>query len=341
MEDTTARRPGFLSRLRDGLRGGARAGEEPVRSVRVALNAYGKLPIYKDFISAGLTDPGAREFRNWLDRGFSHRWSADDSYRETEIPRHLFLLRLPESGVFVSGCLWGSRDEGGLRRFPFSLFAALPEGHRAADPLAATEHLEAMNRQADAIGRDFGPGGSLAGFYRAYRGAELDLPVKPHDRIRREALGDLERVPISFLAAALYGAGAPTRWPALLASLEPLSAEPRGDSARAVRLPLSGVLSRARELQFWLLWLSRGHSGRNPVSGLLYPSGTAPGRVAILFRDLRPEDIFLLHPSRTDYPFAEDFSSRPDASGPESSPVTGVAPPPAGWDRPLATLLTV
>jgi type VI secretion system ImpM family protein len=338
MEDTSARRPGFLSRLKDGLRGAPR-GEEPVPTVRVSLNAYGKLPIYKDFISAGLTEPGAREFRNWIDRGFSHRWSADDAYRETEIPRHLFLLRLPDSGFFVSGCLWGSQDEGGLRRFPFTLFAAISEGHRGADPLTATESLEAMNRQADAVGRDFGPGGSLAAFYRAYRGAELDLPVKPPKRIIREAQSEFERLTISAFAGALFGSEAPVRWPALLAGLRSFSAEPRDDGVRALRLPLSGSPSRARELQFWLLWL-RAQRLRYAVTGLLYPPGNAPGRAALLFRDLRPEDIFLLHPSRMEYPHAADFSARSGPSG-EETPAGSAAPDPApeGWDRPLSSLL--
>jgi type VI secretion system ImpM family protein len=332
--ENTASRPGFLSRLKDGLRGTSRT-EEPVPTVRVSLNAYGKLPIYKDFISAGLTEPGAREFRNWIDRGFSHRWSTDDACRETEIPRHLFLLRLPESGAFVIGCLWGSRDEGGLRRFPFTLFAAVPESHRAADPLTATESLEAMNHQADAVGKDFGSGGSLADFYRAYRGAELDLPVKPPKRIRREARGELERVTISSFAQALYGDEAAVRWPALLARLRSLAGESRDDGVRAVRLPLSGALTRAREMQFWLLWLG-AQGPRDDVSGLLYAPGSSPARVTLLQRSLRPEDIFLLHPTRSEYPFAEDLSARSD---PSAAPITAEPAPSAGWDRPLSSLL--
>jgi type VI secretion system ImpM family protein len=296
------------------------------------LNAYGKLPIYKDFISVGLTEPGAREFRNWLDRGFSHRWSADDGYRETEIPRHLFVLRLPESGVLAAGSLWGSRDEGGLRRFPFTLFATLPEGHRVADPLTATESLEAMGRQAEAIERDYGPGGALAGFYRAYRGAELEVPVKPPERIRREARPDFERVTVSALAGALFGPEAPARWPALLSGLDAFAGGGRGDGARAARVPLSGALPRSRELQFWLLRLARAGVKRNAVRGLLYPAGSGAARATVFLRDLRPEDFLLLHPGRSDYPYAEEIGSV-EAAAPEG------ASAPADWDRPLAALL--
>jgi len=333
MQDGAPPRPGFFSRLRDGLRGTDRTGPEPVPTVRVSLNAYGKLPIYKDFISAGLTEPGAREFRNWIDRGFSHRWSTEEGYRETEIPKTLFLLRLPDSGVFVAGCLWGSRDEGGLRKFPFTLFAALPEGHRAADPLAATEHLEVLDRQGDAIGRDFGPGGSLAGFYRAYRGAAVDLPVKPARRVRREAGADLERVTVGSLANALYGAEAAARWPSLLSELEAVGSNRGDEAAFAVRLPLSGALPRALELQFWLLWLAGRDSRRADVVGFLCPSGNGAGRAALFFRDLRPEDILLLHPRRSGYPYAKDLAA---AGAPAGGPAAAV---PADWDRPLSSLL--
>lgn len=341
MEDTSAPHPGFLSRLKDGLRGGARADEGPVRTVRVGVNAYGKLPIYKDFISAGLTEPGAREFRNWIDRGFSHRWSSDDACRETEIPRHLFLLRLPESGVFASGCLWGSGDQGGLRRFPFTLFAALPEGHKAAEPLPAAEYLDVMDRQAETIVSRFGANGSLAEFYKTYRGAEVDLPVKPRRRIAGEVRAEAERISISSFAGALCGAEAPVRWPLLLSRLRAAAEQTREDAPRAVRLPLSGALPRAREIQFWLLWLA-GAVRRLPPVGILSSVVPAPGRLVLFFRDLRAQDIFLLHPARASYPLVEDLSGRSEEPLAESGP--GAPPPPAplpdDWDTPLASLLS-
>jgi len=329
VEDAPARRPGFLSRLKDGLKGEARGKDEPVRTVRVALNAYGKLPIYKDFISSGLTEPGAREFRNWIDRGFSHLWSHDEARRETEIARHLFLLKLPESGAFVAGCLWGSQDEGGLRRFPFTLFTVLPGGHRAADPLAATEHLEIFERQADAILRRFGPGGSLAEFYRVYRGAEIDLPVKPFERIDREARAELAGFPMASLAKALFGEGAAARWPALLSGLDALGSDAGGPGAPPVRLPLSGALSRPRELQFWLLRLSRSGSRRRAVTGMLYESGVRAGRALFFWRDLKPEDFLTLESGASG---AEPLAA---ASASETPPGE-----PAGWERPLASLLS-
>jgi type VI secretion system ImpM family protein len=332
MQDTSTRRPGLLSRLKEGLRG-APAAAEPVRTVRVGLNAYGKLPIYKDFISAGLTDPGAREFRNWIDRGFSHRWSSDDALKETSIPRHLFLLRLPESGAFVTGCLWGSGDEGGLRRFPFTLFAALPDGHPAAEPLAAAEHFDTLDSQADRIVSTYGAGGSLAEFYRQYRGAAVELPARPPRRVSRETRADLARMPVSAYASALLGEGASASWPALRSRVAGLAEEKSADSSGAVRCRLSGSLPRSRELQFWILWLAAVNR-RRPVTGMLLPADRG-GRVTFFFRSLRPEDFLLLHPTRGDYPFAVDLT----APGVGAVGTSGAATPDAGWDRPLAELL--
>ena len=325
MEDASAPRPGFFSRL---LKGDARTKQEPVRTVRVSVNAYGKLPIYKDFISSGLTEPGAREFRNWIDRGFSHLWSSDDARKERDIARHVFLLRLPESGAYVAGCLWGSGDAGGLRRFPFTLFTVLPGGHRAADLLAATEHLEVFNRQADAVAERFGPGGSLDGFYRTYRGAELDLPVKPAKRIEREARAELEGVPIASLARGLFAESAATRWPALLSGLDQ-AADPSAPTATPTLLPLSGALPRPRELQFWLLRLSRAGSRRRDVDGILYHARGERGRALLLWRGLRAEDFLSLdtRPSEPEPPAASPASSESAA-------------PTAGFEQPLSSLLS-
>jgi type VI secretion system ImpM family protein len=332
MQDTSTRRPGLLSRLL----GGSASASEPVRTVRVALNAYGKLPIYKDFISAGLTDPGAREFRNWIDRGFSHRWSSEDALKETSIPRHLFLLRLPESGSFVTGCLWGSEDEGGLRRFPFTIFACLPEGHAAAEPLTAAEHLDVLDRQADRIVSGFGRGGSLAQFYRTYRGAEMDLPARQPRRVTRETRAELERIPTAAFAASLFGERSGEAWPGFLARLRAAGEGKAGETAGAVRLRLSGSLSRSRELQFWLLYFAAVHR-RRPVTGMLFPADPSGSRVTFFFRDLRAEDFLLLHPTRGDYAFAEDLSGAPVAAA--AAPASSAGTPSPDFHRPLSALL--
>src|SRR5215813_9661547 len=210
MVETTRDTPGLFRRLWRSV------GSERVKLQRFGLNAYGKLPIYKDFISTGLTDPAAREFRAWLDRGFSHRWSVDDNYRDVAIEPHSFLFRLPDGKGFVAGSLWGSTDEGGLRRFPFTLFLSFPAGQSAADPLTAVEYLSLVEARARDLREQYGAGGSLASLYQTYRGASLDCPLKTPDQIRREIQESAPETPLSTFAESIFGVSGASAWPSLL-----------------------------------------------------------------------------------------------------------------------------
>jgi len=128
------------------------------------------------------------------------------------------------------------------------------------------------------------------------------------------------------------------RWPMVLSRLRAAAEHTREDAPRAVRLPLSGTFPRAREIQVWLLWLA-GAVRRLPPVGILSCPVPAPGRLVLFFRDLRAEDIFLLHPTRAEYPMVEDLSRRSETAIPEGGQVSPPAPQSGGWDGPLATLL--
>lgn len=326
-------RPGLLRRLWGG-------GPEKAKTARLPINAYGKLPIYKDFISSGMTEPPAREFRAWLDKGFSHRWANDESCRGTEIPAHSFLLRLPESKGCAAGSLWGSCDEGGLRKFPFAIFLSFPAAHGAADPVAAVEYLVDVERRASELRFLFGPGSSLSSFYQAYRGAELEVPVRSREQVGREFRSELAGFTVGEFAESVLGSEAARGWPELLAA-----AAEAGDGAGALALPLGGRLPRAREIEFWLLWLDRsGSKRRGPVTGVLYPHGHNPGRAFFFFRDVTPDDFLLLHPTRAVMSQVEDALARvharqrpPAASSPEpASAAPAARTEPAAPDQPGA-----
>jgi type VI secretion system ImpM family protein len=327
----SSERPGLFRRL---LSGGS--SEEKVRTARYPLQAYGKLPIYKDFISVGLTDPAAKEFRQWLDRGFSRKWAVDEQYRETEIPAHGFLLRLPESRASVAGALWGSSDEGGLRKFPFTVFLSLPAGQPAADPLAAVHYLVPFERRCEEIRDGYAAGASLAAFYKAYRGAEFECAVKTREQVYRELKSAIGDFLVSEFAESLFGPRAAARWPAFLASLEDAAGQASGPGA--IRLPLSGVLPRSREITMWLRWLDRlDGKRRRPVTGVLYTSGRGPGRAVLFFRDLGPEDFLLLHPTLQGQTKVQDVGA-PEAEAPAPPPVE---PPAAQVQPPSAPVETI
>ncbi len=313
-DSSSSGKPGLLRRLWG-------SSPEKTKTVRLPVHAYGKLPIYKDFISSGMTDAPAQEFRAWLDKGFSHRWSSDDECRDTEIPPHSFLLRMPVSKGYAAGSLWGSSDEGGLRKFPFALFFSFPKDHGASDPLAAVEYLGEVERRASELRFLFGPGSSLTSFYHTYRGAELELALHAREQIAREFRSELSAFSVGEFAESLFGDEATTRWASLLAA-----ASSGADDPGAVRLPLGGRLPRAREIEFWLFWLSRQDpKGRRPVTGVLYPHGHNPGRAIFFFRDIRPEDFLLLHPTRADLPQVHEPLGR---STPWMPPHAGSRPTP-------------
>jgi type VI secretion system ImpM family protein len=323
----SSERPGLFRRLLGGGPG------EKVRTARYPLQAYGKLPIYKDFISVGLTDPAAREFRQWIDRGYSYRWAENEAYRDATISPHGFLVRLPESKSCVAGVLWGSSDEGGLRRFPFAVFLSFPAGQPAADPFAALHYLAALERQCAEIREGYAAGASLPAFYKAYRGAEFECALPTREQSQRELKLALGTLTVAELAEALYAEQANELWPLLGAELGEAA---RSDASGAIRLPLSGALPRSREIGFWLRWIDRVEGGRRrPATGLLFPGGRGPGRAVVFYRDLGPEDFLLLHPELRgqagvlDVGFAAPAPAA-DAGGPAPpAPAVPVAPAPA------------
>ncbi|HRY43861.1 MAG TPA: type VI secretion system-associated protein TagF [Thermoanaerobaculia bacterium] len=329
----------LISKLKEGFAGA----DGPPRMETCALHLYGKLPIYKDFISSGLTEEGAKEFRDWLGNGFSRRWANDDEYREAEIPLHTFLLPLPGGRRSVTGALWGSHDEGGLRRFPFTLFSVVPQGKAIADPLVALSYLEVFEERATQIRRTYAAGRTLASFYEAYRGAKIEVPVKRPAKIAEGVEKEIRDVTLGDFAESLLGEGAAASWPKFLARLRAACDAPPGEGAGAVRVPVGNLLPATAQLQLWLAWLeAEGAFGRRAPSGVLVCRAGGRSRAVLFFRELRAEDFLLLHPERSDHEFVEEAvpargEAAPEGPGDVEAPEAGKRP--RGWDRPLAGFL--
>ncbi|MBK8597351.1 MAG: type VI secretion system-associated protein TagF [Holophagales bacterium] len=341
----------LFSKLKDGLSGA----DGPPKLENYALNLYGKLPIYKDFISSGFTEEGAKEFRDWLGNGFSRRWSVLEEYKGDDIPVHTFLLALPGGKRTVAGALWGSHDEGGLRQFPFTIFSVLPQGRPASDPFVGLSFLEVFAEKADFIRRNFLHGRTVASFYESFRGARIEVPVKRPARIAEGVEKEAKGVVLGDFAESLFGANAVDEWPRFLSRLKTACGHAQGQGAGALRIPLGNLLPAELQVQIWLTWLEgEGSMGvRGPFGTLVCRSG-GRSRAVLLFRDLRPEDFLLLHPSRSDYEFVEETaplavtpsSGETPPAEPESKDGAGREPaapshaaPPAGWDSSLAAFL--
>lgn len=290
------------------------------------LFAFGKLPVYKDFISAGLTDDVSREFRDWLSNGFSRHWSSRDDCRSAEIPLHAFLLRLPESRKMAVGAVWGSTDQGGLRKFPFALFTILPAGKPAASALTALDYLPVFESRAREIRRKYDAAGSLAAVYQELRGARIEIPVRKDEQIRLRLSEALARSRVGPLATALFGDDAATQWAALLSGLDAAARSPTAGAA-AFRLPLADEPSPLHQLKLWIVRLTRASPAGTAPSGVLYRIGGEVPCGVIFFRDARAEDILLFHPAAIPTDFVEEIPKPASRKAPETAIESGAIEP--------------
>ncbi len=295
------------------------------RTVELPVSAYGKLPIYKDFLRHGLAGAEAQALKKWLDRGISKYWAANEAYRDSEIRPHAFLLGFPATGRQVLGYLWGSHDQGGLRRFPFVLFVSLP----ASSAAAGLDALGQVAEQGAALRGKLATLPDLDAFRPLIRTATLTLTLRS-DREVRERLAAAEAPTVGELGASFFGTEAETRWPALLAHLRR-----RRDSEVAVnaRLPSSDAVPAARLVVLWCLLLEGARkSSRTPLQ-VLFATEEPDAGITLLHRDLRSDDIFALHPEMPDYEYITDLR-RLDLAGNPAPPLTE-----AQEARPLAALL--
>ncbi len=283
-----------------------RSADDPPPTESWPLFAFGKLPVYKDFISAGLTDDASREFRDWLSNGFSRHWSTRDDFRSAEIALHAFLLRLPESRKMAAGALWGSTDQGGLRKFPFALFTILPAAKPSASVLTALDYLPVFESRAREIRRKYDAGGTLAAVYQELRGARIEIPVRPQKQIRERLADALARSRVGPLATALFEDDAATQWAALLSGLDAAARRPTAGAA-AFRLPLADETSPLEQMKLWTVRLAQASASGAVPAGVLYRTGGAAPRGVLFFRDARAEDILLLHPEAIATDFVEEI----------------------------------
>jgi type VI secretion system ImpM family protein len=316
-----------------------------------SFSAYGKLPIYKDFLRHGMAGREAQALRQWLDRGFSHCWEADESCRAHRIAAHGFALGFAGAGGRLAGCLWGSHDQGELRQFPFVLFVVLP---RRVGPLAELRALAQLGPAASSLRRQMSEAGGADDFYRLARATTLELAVEGDGELHQALRRELDELTVGAFAASLFGQpgdlAADRKGADLLAFLGRIRArrEAAGAAAAAApfacRLPVSPLLPVLRQAELWSVALGGdgGRTPRNVVVPLPAPEGATvlPGEgadgavadISLFARELQPEDVLALHPAPPHYDLAEDL--RREVPGPCQRSPAGEA-----LARPLSALL--
>lgn len=276
------------------------------KQVELEVSAYGKLPIYKDFLRHGLAAPEAQAFRRWLDRGVSKFWETHEAYGDAPIPDQALMVSFPTTSHQILAYLWDSHDHGGLRRFPFVLFVSLPLSKSEA-PLSLLYALDQFLRQAEAMRRQLASLHRLDDYYPFIRTARVQLEIHG-DKSLKERLAERQEPTLGDLGDIFYGEhDAQDRWPALIHHLRHLAQRPQHDLA--VRLPRTESLP-AWELNALYCLLLKGAriNSRKPLQ-MFFPPGVAGGGVTILHRDLRPDDIFTLHAEMPDYHGIDDLRS--------------------------------
>jgi hypothetical protein len=215
------------------------------------LQAYGKLPLAKDYLRVGASQGHGRALREWLDRAYSGSVASKSAAPSLPWPGRFVVCCGAEEPVL--GSIWASSDRGGERPFPFALFV---ERRRKALLSELTEDESALPELWRTLERayDAHRGAADGESYLAWmRDQELPLREIPPVRSPRvswdawvralwpdEGLGELGELLISLLRLAKLGHRGPLRLP-LAQDVAPLPQVLAWWSA----LGATGVLARA------------------------------------------------------------------------------------------------
>lgn len=322
-------RTGIFQRVRQRLGGS--------RTIELKISCYGKLPLYKDFLREGLAGKEAQAYKQWLDKGVGHYWGAHDEYRGTTIYPHGFLLRFPGTAKYLLGYLWGSHDEGGLRFFPFSLFASIPAGRESFPPHSVLKILDAVMTSGAKWRQEASRLTSVQEFKRWSRGLKLEVTLEPEHEVVAGVLGKAGEITVETFITGLWDEEPETEWPMLMAYLDRHRGRIRDRNHNvdlAGRFPTTDRLSMTLQAQIWTQIIERYDDRRERPVQLLLPAYDGSAGITVMLRNLRPDDVFAFHPEMPHNEHIEDFRAAVPGSRDRIEPMTQ-----AETDRPLGTIL--
>ena len=341
----------LFSKLKDGLSGA----DGPPKLETYALHLYGKLPIYKDFISSGFTEEGAKDFRDWLGNGFSRRWSAPRGVQgDRDPPPHVPLRPSRREAHRSPGPSGEATTRGACGSSPSRSSPSSRREGRPSDPFVALSFLEVFEQRADLHPAQLPP--------RAHGRLVLrELPGRP-DRGAGEAAGEDRRggreggegrSPSATSPSRSSGRTPPPSGRASSSRLKTACGHAQGAGAGAVRHPArqpasggaagpdladvargGGRPRRPGPLRDPRLPLGRPVAGRpflpGPSPGGLPPPPPATARTTSSSRRRPPR---VAGPAGAGPAAAAGRRRRSELREP------GSAAPPAGWDASLAAFL--
>ena len=251
------------------------------------VSCFGKLPLYEDFLRVPGSDGAAREFDGWMDRGFGLRWDDLGGGAETVARPTRMLYVAARTGAAVCAILADSHDRGGLRRFPFALYAELPVKAIDADSPAFISGLAPVWRALETLEAEARALPSANEFYQAFRGRRIAPEADD------EEPADALHTPLAAIPGAdSFPSGILHR---LAEAVARQKEEARDRMALAYRLPLTPGASAELQAGAWARLLARGYSKHAGLPSLVLPRDADAGAAfAVLFRPLDPADVRLL-----------------------------------------------
>lgn len=160
-----------------------------------AVNAFGKLPFYKEYLYI-CPDQAFADLKSWVDDRFE-RLSRQGTEPPYLAPDRHFLIHMPHHKVDLVGSIWESDD--GLRTFPFMLATAVPRKARKYGFPLFWQCLNNLWDYFERFGQHLRETGSSTDFYKGIRGVEHQLPkileptwpdLKKRDNDGRQRLAD-------------------------------------------------------------------------------------------------------------------------------------------------------
>lgn len=316
-----------FQRLKDSVFSGGDAAFE-----NLELRAYGKLPIYKDYILLGCEPEPATEFKRWLDVAFGLRIaSLGDKNIRPESPKRL-LWMLPETGQAAVASLWPSSDEGGLRKFPFSFFATVPKSALGAASIA--ERLPHLLGVWQALEAQYGQSNSASDIGEFYE----QFSERSMQSIAIDTTGDSSTSLEQWFQA--FGASDSGEFAGQLTeNVSELIASGReygsGGASLAVRLPLAPGIAQSFQVEMWMAVFQKHLKKCSRWPSMLLPgSETEDARsLCFLWRDIEDEDAMLFDTSIAEEVNVDDLTESLEPGGSESAGESPKFDLPSDWEE--------
>ncbi len=275
------------------------------------LAAYGKLPIYKDYIIWECYHGGAAEFKQWMDETFGLQWEEFDGKNARLAGPCRAMLLMPGGRNVVAVSMWPSADEGNMRKFPFALFACFNRGEIVGLGLrGALEALDPVWRALEAEYDQVRHCANIEDLYSYFQRSAPQAEPPAEDPAEKE-------LPLADWFEAIYPgqAGTLRKWldSELQMALDAYRGFPEQGESLAARLPIARDLSFSRQAEFWEQ-LFKQNLKRCPAipSVVIDLSGQdGPAAMNLAWRDLKREDGRLFAMKYEDYEHLENLT--PDA----------------------------